>query len=88
MRHRLTLDNPALQRTYELILETAGVQWQGIWRTLGPDGSPVRGTHGSSLGHDGVELLDRIRKIIEESDPALAGLPWTFDGPKPPWLVD
>lgn len=84
MRHRMTMQNPA-GRVYECILETAGVRWQAIWRTLDGQGMPVRGPHGSTLDANGVELLERVKVMLAGEDPTIAGVDWSYERPLPPW---
>lgn len=88
MRHRMTIQNTTAGKTYECILETAGVRWQAIWRTLDAAGTPVRGPHGSTLDANGVELLERVKVMLAGEDPTIAGLDWTYETPLPPWKAE
>ena len=83
----MTLQNAAAGKTYEVILETAGVRWQAIWRTVDKDGTPMRGPHGSTVDHDGEALQARVLEMLLIEDPALAGAQWNVEPPLPPWLA-
>lgn len=82
----MSVQNAAAGKTHEIILETAGVKWQAIWRTVNAEGTPVRGPHGSTVDFDGQALLERVKAMLVGEDPALAGAEWTYEKPLPPWL--
>jgi hypothetical protein len=81
----MTLQGADSSKRYEVILETAGVRWQAIWRTVDPEGTPVRGPHGSTVDANGVELLERVKAMLTGEDPSVAGLDWSYEKPLPPW---
>ncbi len=85
MRHKLTMPHPAGGKTFEVILETAGVKWQAIWRTVNAEGVPVRGPHGSTVDANGVELVERVKAMLVAEDPAVAGAEFSYEKPYPPW---
>ena len=73
-------------KAYEVILETAGVKWQAIWRTVDKDGTPIRGPHGSSVDANGIELIERVKAMLITEDASIAPLEWTYEHPLPPWM--
>jgi hypothetical protein len=86
MRHRISIQNAAAGKVYEVILETAGPMWQAIWRTVDKDGTPIRGPHGSSVDANGITLLERVKGMLIGEDASIAALEWTYEKPVPPWM--
>jgi hypothetical protein len=88
MRHRMTLQNSASGKTYELVLETAGDGWRGTWRTLAAGGAPTEGPHGFHQGPDATALFEHAKRAIEDADSDVVGVDWDFSEPLPPWLAE
>lgn len=85
MRHKVKLTNAGAEKTYEVILETAGVKWQAIWRTVDKDGVPVRGPHGSTVDANGITLLERVKTMLVAEGAPVADQEWVYEPPLPPW---